>query len=112
MGIFGNRGHGFKEDIVNQMNDIRKLCSAGYNVCVIGDYNLSFSDNYYFTHFGRDLVNTTFQDCDITILTRERKECIDHIAVSSKFLKGEDVAITEWNQDKKLSDHKGIMVEI
>ena len=32
MGIFGNRGHGFKEDIVNQMNDIRKLCSAGYNV--------------------------------------------------------------------------------
>ena len=112
MGIFGNRGHGFKEDIISQMGDIRMLCSEGNNVCVVGDYNLSFSDNYYFTHFGRVLVNTTFRDCGISILTREQKECIDHIAVTTGFINGADVAVTEWNQDKKLSAHKGIMVEI
>ena len=36
---------------------------------------------------------------------------IDHIAVSKGFA-GERAAVAEWNKDKSLSDHKGIVVEI
>lgn len=112
MGIFGNREPSFKEDLVRQLDDIRKLSKSENNICVIGDYNLSFSDNYYFTHYGRDLVNATFLECGISILTQDQKECIDHIAISNEFFKGSEIFIKEWNLDKTLSDHKGIVAEI
>ncbi len=41
MGVFGNREKTFLPDLEKQMTDIRSLCGRGYNVCVIGDYNLS-----------------------------------------------------------------------
>jgi endonuclease/exonuclease/phosphatase family metal-dependent hydrolase len=44
-------------------------------------------------------------------LTQDVPECIDHIAVSKGFA-GERAAVAEWNKDKPLSDHKGIVVEI
>lgn len=111
MGIFGNRHPEFKDSIVKQIEDIRKL-SAGENICVIGDYNLSFSDNYYFTKVGRDLVNSTFSECGISLLTAEVEQCVDHIAISDAFVKGRSVSVKEWNRDKKLSDHKGMMIEM
>ena len=111
MGIFGNREATFKPDLEMQMKDIRKLAAEGYNICVIGDYNLSFVDNYYYTKYGRNLVQQTFLDCGIDILTQDVPECIDHIAVTKGFA-CEKVHIIEWNTDKTLSDHKGIVVEI
>ena len=111
MGIFGNREASFKPDLEMQMKDVRKLAAEGHNICVIGDYNLSFVDNYYYTKYGRNLVRQTFLDCGIDILTQAVPECIDHIAVSKGFA-GETVTVTEWNKDKSLSDHKGIVVEI
>lgn len=75
------------------------------------DHNLSFGDNYYYTKYGRNLVQQTFLDCGIDILTQAVPECIDHIAVSKGFA-GETVTVTECNMDKSLSDHKGIVVEI
>jgi len=60
---------------------------------------------------GRNLVRQTFRGCGIDILTQDVPECIDHIAVSKGFA-GERTAVAEWNKDKSLSDHKGIVVEI
>ena len=111
MGIFGNREKSFLPDLENQMDDIRRICANGYNVCVIGDYNLSFCDNYYYTKAGREMVLKTFGDCGIDILTFNRKECVDHIAVSKTFVNDCKVKISEWNLDKSLSDHKGIVVD-
>jgi endonuclease/exonuclease/phosphatase family metal-dependent hydrolase len=111
MGIFGNREASFNLDLEMQMSDIRRLSTENHNICVIGDYNLSFGDNYYYTKYGRNLVQQTFLDCGIDILTQAVPECIDHIAVSIGF-PGETVTVTEWNKDKSLSDHKGIVVEI
>lgn len=111
MGIFGNREVSFKSDLKKQMDDIRRLTSEGSNICVAGDYNLSFCDNYYYTKDGRNMVLETLKDCGIDILTKERTECVDHIAVSKKFAT-EVAEIDEWNYDKALSDHKGIVVEI
>ena len=56
-------------------------------------------------------MRETFLDCGIDILTQDVPECIDHIAVSKGFA-GEKAAVAEWNKDKPLSDHKGIVVEI
>ena len=66
---------------------------------------------YYYTKFGRNLVRQTFRNCEIDILTQDVPECIDHIAVSKGFA-GERASVAEWNKDKSLSDHKGIVVEI
>lgn len=111
IGIFGNREASFKPDLEKQMKDIQRLSADGKNLCVIGDYNLTFCDNYYYTKYGRELVAETFSDCGIQLLTRDRKECIDHIAVSKDFVGDGSISIEEWNYDKQLSDHKGIVVE-
>ena len=60
---------------------------------------------------GRNLVRQTFRGCGIDILTQDMLDYIDHIAVSKGFA-GERAAVAEWNKDKSLSDHKGIVVEI
>lgn len=52
IGIYGNRNPNFAADLVRQIEDIRRLSALG-NVCILGDYNLSFSDNYYYTKQGR-----------------------------------------------------------
>jgi hypothetical protein len=54
----------------------------------------------------------TFSRCGISILTGKREECIDHIAVSDAFVNQARTEVTEWNYDKALSDHKGIVVDI
>ncbi|MBR1741693.1 MAG: endonuclease/exonuclease/phosphatase family protein [Lachnospiraceae bacterium] len=112
MGIFGNREASFKTDLAKQMEDIRRFTADGENICVIGDYNLSFCDNYYYTKYGRDKVADTFSDCDIRLLTKDRAECVDHIAISDSFVGNADITMDEWNYDKALSDHKGIWVDM
>ena len=113
MGVHGNREASFQPELEKQMEDIRRLAAEGRNVCVIGDYNLSFSDNYYHTTLGREAVLDCFGRSGISILTTERPQCIDHIAVSKSFMSGHRVTgIDEWNCDKALSDHRGIVVQI
>ena len=113
MGVLGNREASFQPDLEKQMEDIRHLTAEGRNICVIGDYNLSFSDNYYHTTLGRETVKKCFGNSGISILTAKRPQCIDHIAVSDSFMAGHCVTeINEWNCDKGLSDHKGIAVQI
>lgn len=110
IGIYGNRHENFKTALSKQLIEFDRL-SAESNFCVIGDYNISFSDNYYFTSFGRDELKKSFSKNAITILTKDRTECIDHIAISENFLVDIETEIDEWNYDKKLSDHKGIWVD-
>ena len=56
-------------------------------------------------------MRQTVQNCEIDILTQDMLDYINHIAVL-KGLAGERAAVAEWNKDKPLSDHKGIVVEI
>lgn len=111
MGILGNRRSSYQKDLEEQCKDICKFVDEGYNICICGDYNCSFSDNYYFTKEGRQLIEDTFEKCDIELLTRESKECIDHIALSNKLIDNQRFKPNEWNHEKKLSDHKGICIE-
>ena len=112
MGIEGNRRPSFKEDLQMQVADFARLVSGGKHICIGGDYNISFSDNYYFTNFGRDTLLRSFAENRVQLLTENAPECIDHIAVSEGLVKGKKVCFEEWNLDKRLSDHKGIVVTI
>jgi endonuclease/exonuclease/phosphatase family metal-dependent hydrolase len=112
MGIYGNRHENFRRDLPRQAEDVKRLSEGGANICVVGDYNLSFSDNYCFTKDGRTKVLDCFSQVGVTILTSERTWCIDHIAVSDRFVSGAEIRIEEWNLEKSLSDHKGILAEL
>lgn len=112
MGIEGNRRPSFKADLQKQLEDFARLTAAGKKLCIAGDYNISFSDNYYFTNFGRNTLTQLFSENHIRLLTQDAPECIDHIAVSDKFVNGMSVSLEEWNIEKNLSDHKGIVATI
>lgn len=115
IGIFGNREKSFKQALEKQIEDINRLSGAGKRLCIIGDYNLSFSDDYYYTKFGRNAVWECCINNKLNIVTSHRPECIDHIALSKDFISNEKLKITsinEWNYDKSLSDHKGIVIEL
>lgn len=109
IGIYGNRHQNFKDDLEEQLKDFDQL-SKENNLCIIGDYNISFYDNYYYTKEGRNKLNAFFKQHNITLHTRDKENCIDHIAISSLFANGITPASDEWNKDKKLSDHKGVFV--
>ena len=111
VGIIGNRDESFKQDILLQAKDFERLSKTG-NICICGDLNCSFSDNYYYTNFGRDTLSVSFASNNISLLTGNQPECIDHIAVSKNFIGGSNIKISEWNLDKSLSDHKGIIADI
>lgn len=112
IGIKGNRDPKYKGDLSRQLADIERFRSAGHMVCMAGDFNCSFSDGYYFTKAGRSTMLEAFDENNIEILTAGLPETIDHIAVSSDFIVGKNIRLWEWNEDKRLSDHKGVAVEI
>ncbi|SDG81853.1 hypothetical protein SAMN04488062_102255 [Flavobacterium omnivorum] len=111
IGVYGNRNQNFKTDLPKQINDFYNLSTA-QNFCIVGDYNISFSDNYYFTNFGRSELIKSFKENKIENLIKNLSEVIDHIAMSTAFIRGSHIESYEWNLDKKLSDHKGICISL
>lgn len=111
-GIHGNRRPSFRQDIEEQMEDVRRLAEHGHAICLCGDFNCSFFDNYYFTNWARQTLTETFAACDLELVTGGQPECIDHIALSRSFPREGTVTVREWNLDKTLSDHKGICIDI
>ena len=112
IGISGNRQKSYGEDLVKQLKDITSFARSGHRICMVGDYNCTFGDNYYYTKFGRDSMLGCFSENQMSILTADRPGCIDHIAVSDAYIGNATITINEWNYEKTLSDHKGIVVEI
>ncbi len=111
IGIYGNRSPYFWNELNRQLADIKGLVDDGHQVCVLGDYNCSFADKYFGSDDARKKILGCYKDYDIKLLTKDRMECIDHIAISSGFLGCAEAEISEWNCDRSLSDHKGIAVE-
>lgn len=110
IGVYGNRHQTFLPDLMRQMDDLRRLSKLGAAICFCGDFNCSFADNYYFTAAGRAVILNGLKDCNLSLLTGDQAECIDHIALTEGFVGSGDIQIEEWNQAKMLSDHKGIAV--
>lgn len=110
IGVYGNRNKEFMQSLPKQAADWERFASGGSALCVCGDYNCSFADNYYFTRESRDIILQSFEQNRISLLTEKRPECIDHIAVSRHFVADKSVKTEEWNCGKTLPDHKGIAV--
>lgn len=111
IGIYGNREESFKVDLKKQLEDWRKICTTG-SICIAGDFNITFADNYYYTKEGRQKINDCFSELSINNLTHQIPESIDHIAISTSFLKSSLVKTEVWNEDKSLSDHIGVCVSL
>jgi endonuclease/exonuclease/phosphatase family metal-dependent hydrolase len=111
IGIHGNRRESFNKDLEKQLVDWRRISQIG-NICVAGDFNISFGDNYYYTKEGRQKINTTFEELKIENLTQHIPENIDHIAIASSFIKSKTLKTSVWNENKKLSDHIGVCVTL
>lgn len=110
IGIYGNRHKTFLPELTKQMDDLRRLSGCGAPICFCGDFNCSFADNYYFTAAGREAILKGLRDCGLSLVTKDRPECIDHIALSESITGNAEVKIEEWNTARTLSDHKGIAV--
>lgn len=111
IGIYGNRRQSFLEDLKKQIEDFKRLSAIG-SLCICGDFNCSFADNYYFTTEGRKLMTEAFYQCSLCLLTHSVKQGIDHIVFPYRHLAANRAQIFEWNTDKSLSDHKGVGVDI
>lgn len=111
IGINGNRRKNFDEDLLKQLDDFERIAANG-NFCIAGDLNMTFGDNYYFTEDGRKKLNDSFNKSELTNLTANIPENIDHIVISNDFIKDKRIALSTWNLDKKMSDHIGVCVSI
>jgi endonuclease/exonuclease/phosphatase family metal-dependent hydrolase len=112
IGTLGNKGPGFTIDMEQQLQDLDQLLVQGKSICYAGDLNTTFGDNLYFTIEGRKRLLAFFDDNELNILTAQLPNNVDHIVMSSSFMKGVKHDITTWNTDKTLSDHIGVGVEL
>jgi hypothetical protein len=113
IGNNGNRRKDFIQDLDQQLLDYDSIAVNG-NLCIAGDLNMSFADNYYFTEEGRNKLNVSFKKNNLINLTGEIENNIDHIILSKNFIGERKSSLQKWNYpvDKKLSDHIGICVII
>jgi endonuclease/exonuclease/phosphatase family metal-dependent hydrolase len=111
IGIYGNRHPNFKTDLELQIQDFKRIASE-YPMIITGDFNISFSDNYYYTKEGRDKLNRCFNELGLVNLTDKVQNNIDHIVISHELLSVSEDNSQVWNLDKKLSDHIGLMVDL
>ena len=116
LGVLGNKGNQFIDDLNKQLLDFENIGKQTKNFCIIGDLNISFSDNYYFTDDGRKKLNTTFEKHKMKNYTSDLKQNIDHIILTEKFVGQRKIVTSYWNETEnkltRLSDHKGVMIEI
>lgn len=112
IGINGNKRKNFITDLEEQLFDFERIAKTN-NLCIGGDLNMTFTDNYYFTIDGRAKLNKAFDELSLTNLTADIPENIDHIILPNKFFNTKE-GVGTWNNpvDKKLSDHKGVFVTV
>lgn len=111
LGIYGNRKPPFKEDLISQIADWKEI-SQTYALTVVGDLNMSFTDNYYYTEYGREMLLAAFEDCDLKNITRNIPNNIDHVLISNALLMRNPEQYTMCmaiHTKKTLSDHMGII---
>lgn len=111
IGIHGNRRESFNTDLDNQIDNWKRISDIG-NMCIAGDFNISFGDNYYYTKDGRKKIIDCFNELKIDNLAQHIPENIDTIAISASFLKPLKPITSVWNEDKKLSDHIGVCITL
>ncbi len=111
IGILGGTRPSFKKDLEAQLQDFDKLF-PDKQVCIVGDYNITFTGRAYPSYLARQTLNDAFQKFKLKNITVSVEDCVDHIAISNDFIGIQKPVIETWNGNKKLSDHIGICATI
>lgn len=111
IGVFGGKGQRFKDDLSSFIDDIKQNFLSE-SLCLIGDFNTSFSGYAYPSKSAIEEFKTLFATMGLINTTAEIEDNIDHIVCSRKFLSNSGTTVQTWNHDKKLSDHIGVAIEI
>jgi exonuclease III len=115
IGNYGNGGDQFKLDLEKQLTDFESIGKT-QNFCIIGDLNISFSDDIYFTKEGRGKLRNSFEQLGMKIMTEQITQNIDHIVLTKEFIANKKIINGFWNDTEnkatRLSDHKGVFLKI
>ncbi len=106
IGILGGTKPPFKQDLEFQLKDFDGLF-PGKQVCIIGDYNITFTGRAYPSLLARQTLNNVFEKFKLTNLTASKTGWVDHIAISSDFIGNKKVSFQNLNKKDELSDHIG-----
>jgi len=109
IGVTGGKGERFVQDFESQKNDINQLTG---DICVVGDFNISFSGYPYPSGDIITQANNFFESQAIEILTKQLLDCPDHISISKNYLQNCEIKIVENKVEKKISDHALVMVDV
>lgn len=111
IGVFGGKGERFNDDLDNLLLDIHEQPNK-YSLCLVGDFNTSFSGYVYPSFFARQILTTLLDQRELINTTKDIEDCVDHIAISKLFIAERTVTIETWNNDMQLSDHIGTAITI
>lgn len=110
IGVYGNRHEGFEEGLDKQINDFKSISQVD-QLCIAGDLNMTFADNYYFTKSGRNKLLQEFEELQLQITTANIPHNIDHIVLPAQ-LATRARQPEQFIEAKVLSDHMGVCVSI
>lgn len=109
IGVTGGKDKRFVQDFESQKSDINKL--AG-DICVVGDFNISFSGYPYPSRETINQANIYFETQGMQILTKELADCPDHISITKSYLQNCKTQKTKGAVDKKISDHALVTINL
>lgn len=116
LGVTGKNDSNFQEHLNGMMADWQKL-STSNNLCIAGDFNISFADNYYTNTRVRSMMQDFFLQHGLINVTAGLPRCIDHIVLSAALLERDDktihaISVGTFGEEKLLSDHAGVWVKV
>ena len=111
IGILGGTNTYYNTELLQHLSDFNNYFDQKV-VCLAGDLNTTFAGRVYPSIKTRGILNETFDKYNLVNLTHSVENCVDHVVVSKDFISNSRFTISTWNEDKKLSDHIGIMVDI
>ena len=109
IGVFANKQPRFDNDLYGQLADFERLF-INRQVCFAGDLNTTFSGQPWPSKKARQMLNESFGKFELTNTTATIQDTVDHIVLSTSFIKNKEIEIETWNQNKKLSDHVGHLI--
>ena len=107
IGVTGGKDKRFVKEFINQKEDISKL-SLENDICVAGDFNISFSGFPYPSHSVIKEAEDFFENVGLKILTANNLNSPDHIAISKSFIKDSSLESSELPFERKITDHSFI----
>jgi exonuclease III len=117
--VLGRTGkNDFNFDIhLHHMQKEWSVLATQNNLCIAGDFNISFADNYYTKGVVTDVLHEFFIKHKLIHVTAGLPKCIDHIVLSNKLLEIDTkhvkpTSIGTFGEEKELSDHAGVWLNV